>query len=267
MSVYYKEEPLFLQACLDSIFNQTIEPTEVVLIKDGPLPIALERIIENFILLKNNIKIIRNESNFGLSKSLNIGLKECKYEYVARMDSDDICRKDRFELLLNHVAKNPEIDILGSWAIKIDNHGKEIGLLRTLQTNLEIHEYIWTCPFIHPTVIFKKSKIIQAGSYNPMAGPRQDDYDLWFRCSYNKLKFENLSDTLLYYRFNDATILKNNIRVGWSRFKVGFYWCRKLNKNYIAFIGITIPLIRSLLPYPFNLWFNNIANHYNPRIK
>jgi len=267
ISVYFKEKPEFLKLALNSLVNQTLKPNEIVLIKDGTLSPELDTVIKDFQNNFHTLQIITNENNLGLSASLAKGLKACSFEYVARMDSDDICRFDRFETLIKHAIKNPEIDIIGSWAIKIDNEGNEIGILKTPLENAKIHSLIWACPFIHPSVLFKKSRILDAGNYDMADGPRQDDYSLWFRCAIKKYRFENLNTTLIYYRFNSETINKNGIRVGWARFKVGFTGCLKLKMGPKAFIGITVPLIRSLLPFPLNNWFYQVTSKFNPRVQ
>ena len=267
ISVYYKENPIFFKLALNSLLNQTLKPNEIVLVIDGQLTSELNTVIDNFKNIFNSLITVTNDNNLGLSASLAKGLKVCKYEYIARMDSDDISRIDRFEILLNHALRYPEIDIIGSWAIKINNDGVLSDIMKTPKKNNEIHNLIWTCPFIHPSVVFKKSRILEAGSYMFEDGPRQDDYSLWFRCAFRNYKFENLPITLLYYRFNSGTILKNDIKVGWARFKVGFKGCMKLKLGPIAFLGITIPLIRSLLPNPLKGWFYILTNKFNPRVR
>lgn len=265
MSVYYKEKPEYLKEALNSLVNQTVKPSEIVLVKDGPLTSKLNAVIDDFQKKYDLLKILENGTNLGLSLALSKGLIECSFEYVARMDADDICRADRFEIQMNYISQNLDVDILGSWAVKIDSDGNDVGLLRTPLEHAKINDLIWSCPFIHPSVILKKSRIIEVGNYNLLAGPRQDDYDLWFRCAFKQYKFANLPETLLYYRYDNETLKKNNIKVGWSRFKVGFRGCIKLRKGAKAFVGISFPLIRSLLPYPLNIWFHKFGDRFNPR--
>lgn len=265
ISVYEREHPSFLRMALESLLNQTLAPSEVVLIKDGLLTPELNDVITDFEKKFPSVKVSANESNMGLSASLARGLQLCSFEYVARMDSDDICMENRFETLINFVEQNSDVDVVGSWATKIDNNGKEIGVLKTPVENEKIYNLIWTCPFIHPSVMFKKSRIIEAGSYSINSGPRQDDYDLWFRCAVKKFHFTNLPQQLILYRFNDDTVAKNSVKVGWARFKVGLKGCITLKMPFKAFIGVSVPLIRSLLPFPLNVWFYKAAERFNPR--
>lgn len=267
LSVYFKENPEYLKLALNSIFSQNIVPNEIVLVKDGPLSPELDLIIDEYQDKYQSIKVIPLLENKGLSYALNEGLIYCTNELVARMDTDDIAYPNRLEKQLFFMNENKHIDIVGSFATTIDEYGIEGDIMRVPISHEEILKYIWTCPFIHPSVMFRKSKIQNIGSYNPNAGPRQDDYELWFRCAINGLKFANIPEPLLYYRFFSDSLRKNNLKVGWHRFKVGFKGCRKLNAPPFAYIGITIPLLRSVMPYPLNKWFQELMNKVNPRHK
>lgn len=266
ISIYGKEKPVYLKSALESVFNQTIAPSEVVLVKDGPLTDDLELIISSY--KTPLLKIITLPSNKGLSYALNIGLKHCQNNLVARMDTDDICFPDRFEKQVSFLQLHSDIDIVGSYASKIDECGNDLNeLLKVPIVHEDIMHLIWTCPMNHPTVMFRKDKILSIHGYNSNAGPRQDDYDLWFRCAEKGLRFANIPEPLLYYRFFADSIKKNTIRVGWYRLKVGLHGCRMLHLSLIAYVGVCIPFIRSLLPYPLNVYFQNLMNYMNPRKK
>jgi len=265
ISVYKNDKPEWLELSLRSIINQSLPPTEIVLVKDGPVSIELNRIIEQFSKM-GPFKIISLSKNMGLSTALAVGLKACSFNLVARMDADDISSVDRFKKQIEYIERTNS-DVVGSWADAIDENGNFIRVLRVPTENNRIHELIWTCPFIHPSVIFRKDAIIGAGSYRPEAGPRQDDYDLWFRCSAQNLKFSNIPESLLFYRFSEENVNRNNIRVCWYKLIVGFKGCRKVKAKMIGYIGITIPFIRSILPRPFNFYFYNFSQRFNPRIK
>lgn len=267
LSVYRKEQPAYLLQSLDSIFCQTLSPGEVVLVKDGPLTDGLERVVEDYQARFPILKVVPLAVNGGLSKALNEGLKHCSFDIVARMDTDDIAYPTRFEKQIKFIQFHPDIDIVGSYAIKIDEKNVESAMLRVPTTHKDIYKLIWSCPFIHPTVVFRKSKLIGAGGYNPDAGPRQDDYELWFRCAAKGLRFANVAEPLLYYRFVDDSIRKNDVKVGWWRFKTGLKGCLRLKCSFIAYIGILVPLFRSLLPYPVNIYFNRFLERINPRNK
>ena len=105
ISVYNKERPDFLEKSLKSIWDeQTLKPNEIVLVKDGVLTKELDEIINKF-SIDSPLKIIPLSKNMGLGFALNEGLKYCSYEYVARMDSDDIAKPKRFEKQLMILKK------------------------------------------------------------------------------------------------------------------------------------------------------------------
>lgn len=97
LSVYKKEQPVYLQQSLDSLFNKSLLPNEVILVKDGPLTNELEEVIVRYTQMYPTLKVVSLLENQGLGKALNEGLKHCSYELVARMDTDDISKSDRFE--------------------------------------------------------------------------------------------------------------------------------------------------------------------------
>lgn len=99
MSVYFKENPEYFDLALKSnLLDQTLKPSEFILVCDGPLNIELEKVIEKYSELFPEIfKVYRLSKNGGLGEALNYGLKKCMYEIIARSDSDDICVAERFE--------------------------------------------------------------------------------------------------------------------------------------------------------------------------
>lgn len=270
LSVYHKENPIYLELALNSIWaEQTVKPTQIVIIKDGELTPELNHILDDFAKTVP-VDFIINETNIGLSASLNKGLLACRYELVARMDTDDIAYPNRFDRQINFFEKNPEIDVLGSFATKINENGEQYGdLLKVPINNKDIYYYIWANPFIHPSVMFKRESILRAGNYEIPKDKRMrhDDYELWFRCAFKQMNFCNIPEPLIYYRHIEETVKKNNRIVAWNRFKVGVKGCYKLRLSPIAYLGLCFPLFRSILPYPLNVYFNKIMLTINPRNK
>lgn len=264
MSLYFKEKPEYLDISLRSVFTQSLKPDQVVLVLDGPITKELSDVVEKY-KFYSSLEVYPQTKNNGLSTALNIGLEYCRNEIVFRMDTDDICYSNRFEKMLSLFKSNPELELAGSFATMINQKGEELHLMTTPCTEKEIRRLVWTCPFIHPTVVFKKSAIQKVGGYNPNSGPRQDDYELWFRCIQHGLRCQNLSETLLYYRFFYDSLTKNNIKVGWWRFKVGLRGAWKCKCSPIAFIGVAYPLFRSLLPLKIREKLYNLSFNINKR--
>lgn len=191
MSVYYKESPIFLEEALKSVINQSLLPSEIVLVKDGPLTIDLEETINAFTLVYTDLfKVVALERNLGLGNALKIGIEYCSYEIVARMDTDDISRPNRFETQFNFLANKPHIDIIGT---NIEEFDKIPGDLKRCKRNPETHNELikqikLKSPFNHPTIMFRKSSLIKAGSYNGDL-PLFEDYSLFLRMWLQGLEF------------------------------------------------------------------------------
>ena len=115
LSVYWKENPDWLRLSLKSIWeDQSLKPAEIVLVKDGPLTDRLETVISQF-KQSAPLKIVPLSQNQGLGRALNEGLKFCSFDLVARMDTDDISKPDRFEKQIRFISQHPDISVVGSW--------------------------------------------------------------------------------------------------------------------------------------------------------
>ena len=111
MSLYKKEHPEYFRLALDSMLCQTVKPDEIVLVEDGPLTDELYTVVEEY---KRYLKLVVNEKNLGLGLALNEGLKVCRNELVARMDTDDISKPERCQKQLARYEKKPELAIVSS---------------------------------------------------------------------------------------------------------------------------------------------------------
>ena len=115
LSVYTIENPKFLRESIDSIYAQTLLPDEVVLIEDGPLNDELNAVIEDLKVKYDTLRVIPLKEKQGLGTALNIGLETCKYDIVARMDTDDISKPNRSEKQIKFMESHPEIDLCSAW--------------------------------------------------------------------------------------------------------------------------------------------------------
>lgn len=204
ISVYYKESPVFLHQSLESIFQQTLLPTEVILIKDGPLTKELNEVIEEYATKYSELKIISLTQNQGLGKALNEGLRYCSYDLVARMDSDDVAKFDRFKRQIQIFQECPELDIVGAW---IDEFEEDVSNVISTRKLPENHTDISVFakkrnPINHPVVMFRKKSVLAAGGYRHF--PLFEDYYLWIRMLQNGARFYNIQESLLYFRFSPA---------------------------------------------------------------
>lgn len=264
LSCYEKENPEYLEQCLLSIQQQSLKANEIIIVEDGPLTVRLYNILDAFENLLP-LKRVKIADNLGLGNALKIGLNHCSNEIVLRMDTDDICFKDRFYNQLDFFEKNPKVDIVGGWAIDIDESGNEIGKRRVPLGHDKIYKSIWACPIIHPAVGFKKSSIERIGSYNTSISRRQD-YELWMRAANEGLIFSNINKFLIYYRFTDNYFKKNNSKVAFFQAKLGLKGLFRLkSKSIFAYIGVFIPYLRSLLPVKWAKFFQKKMSRFDPR--
>ena len=213
MSLYFKEYPAYLKASLDSLFHQTLLPDEVVLVEDGPLSSELEQVVSDYSTRYPMLKVIPLPQNQGLGKALNEGLKYCSYELVARMDTDDIAKPMRFQKQVEVFEKHPEIDVCSAW---IDEFEESVNNVISTRKLPEWHDDIALYaksrnPINHPVVMFKKSAVMVAGSYQHF--PLFEDYYLWVRMLMNGAKFYNIQESLLWFRFSPEMFKR---RGGWG---------------------------------------------------
>lgn len=215
MSVYIKENPIYLMECLDSIFTQIVGPDEVVLVEDGPLTPQLYKVVDQYVSKYPIIKVVSIEKQSGLGTALNEGLKYCTNDLVARMDTDDICKPNRFERQLEIFALHPEIDVCSSWIDEfIDNINQIENQRRLPETHEELYKYAKSrCPVNHPTVMYRKEKVQAVGGYQ---GFPEDIY-LWVKMIMNGSQFYNIQESLLWFRVSKDLYKR---RGGWKYAKM-----------------------------------------------
>ncbi len=198
MSVYGKEKPEYLEQCLRSLSLQTIPVIELVLVRDGPISMALASVIEKYSLALS-INVVELDVNVGLAKALNIGLTHCSYDIVIRMDSDDVAVIDRFQIQLSFMAANPDVAVSSGIVVEYDELIENVVSIRELPlSNEEIVVFSkMRNPISHPAVIFRKSAVIAAGGY-PLLYP--EDYLLWIKMLAKGYRFANIPKVLVKMR-------------------------------------------------------------------
>lgn len=205
LSVYYKEDPVFLYESLVSIWNdQLLKPAQIVLVQDGPLTPELVNVVEAWSSRLGSVLCsVSLLKNVGLAAALNEGLKHCKHEIVARMDTDDISVPERFEKQFSFMKNNPEIAVcsglIEEWS---QDFLHKISERRLPLFHQEIMRFAKRrSPISHPAVMFRKSAVLAVGGY-PSIYP--EDYPLWGKMLSQGYKFANLPDLLLKMRVGNA---------------------------------------------------------------
>lgn len=209
LSVYYKEKPEFFDKALDSIYNQTVKADEWVIVKDGAIPEELQVVIDRYKQYDGVvIKEVPLEENKGLGIALSVGVPECSYDLIARMDTDDIAVPNRFELQLAEFEKDSDLDICGGQIIEFEtDENVPIAERRVPLTHDEIVQYQKKrCAFNHMTVMFKKSKVLEAGNYKHC--PLMEDDMLWVDMILSGAKCANIDEYLCKVRTNRDMIAR-----------------------------------------------------------
>ena len=201
-SVYKNDKPDFVRIALDSMLvNQSIRPSEIILVQDGPVPEMLLSLLTRYEQQYSDVMhVIRLEKNGGLGNALKLGVENARYSIIARMDSDDICIPDRFEKQLSYLMTHPECDIVGGQMTEfIDAPDNIVGRRIVPLTNEEIYEYMKSrCALNHVTVMFRKEAVLKAGSYQDWFW--NEDYYLWVRMMMNHCVFANIPDVVVNVR-------------------------------------------------------------------
>ena len=233
ISVYRKEKPEYFDECLKSVFASSILPSEVVIVKDGELTEELEEVLNRYVEQTGLLKIVALEENCGLGIALNEGLKHCDNELVARMDTDDICEKNRFEIQLRAFENNQDVSLVGGNITEFIDTPENIVSVRKVPGDFEtLKKYARKRnPVNHVTVMFRKSDIIEVGGYQKVKDVGYEDYDLWIRLICKNKKILNLDEifvnvrvgTDMYKRRGDKKRLKTALFFRKKLWKMGYY--------------------------------------------
>ena len=253
MAVYGAERVPFLREALQSLCNQTLKASEVVLVEDGPLPNSLTDVIEAF-REPLNIVSVRLSTNSGLAVALNAGLRHCRHELVARMDSDDISLPERFEKQIDFMTSHPDIAASSAALDEFDETGTAFSSRILPLTHDELVKFAKTrSPISHAAAVFRKSALDAVGGY-PLF-KRSQDVALWSLLIVKGYKLANLPDKLFLVRAGASFKSRN----GLQSFKYEYAVIRY--QRHIGFLSaydfcknITIRLILALAP----AWFKKL---------
>lgn len=269
MSVYKKENPIYLNYSLKSIWDdQVFKPYEIILIIDGALTIQLDELILKWkTKLKTKLILVNKKKNLGLTKSLNKGLLFCRGDYIARMDSDDISTPSRFKLQVDFLEENKNIDVLGAAMQEFNEEIDCLNVRKYPKTNKEILKQIpISCPLCHPSVMFRRNIFDEGNFYNEKYVTSQD-IEMWYSLLTKGYKLGNLDDILLMFRMNKDVAKRRSFKKGINEFKIYFTGIINLfgfsYKLVFPFIRLTT---RLMPPIIINLIYkSSLRNIFNPK--
>lgn len=209
MSVYHADRLDYLKVAIESILNQEYKNFDFFIYRDGLIQDETERYIKELAGFDLRVKYIKGECNQGLAIALNCMIEQIVsdgvYSFVARMDGDDISRKNRILKQVQFLLSNSEVDVCGTSC-------KEFGASFALEEKHLPEEHsalldfsITRCPFIHPSVMFRTS-IFESGIRYPTHSELTEDMALWFELLKHGYKLSNINDVLLDYRIDEKTI-------------------------------------------------------------
>ena len=291
MSIYKSDVPDLLRVALDSLLQQTLLPNEIVIVGDGPVPAELEQEVSSFKFRVSKIRTTPNpsfakggdlvpedgkesletrnqkpetivtylpqEKNGGLGEAMRIAAEAAKYDYLARMDSDDICLPDRFEKQMKCFEEDPELSLVGGMITEFDGEPENIIAKRILPLeDAEIKRMMrGRCAVNHVTVIFKKADLMKSGNYQPFW--KQEDHYLWARMMEHGCKFRNIPDVVVNVRSGKDQIArrgglrfyKSVVRVFWYMYRHGL-----ISFGYFLYICTVRGIVQVLMPNRLRTW-------------
>lgn len=246
MCVYAGDNENEFNAALDSVIEQTMLPCEVIIVADGPLTQALDKLIEEygfrFRLVGVCFSCHRLERNSGHGIARQHGLIQCRGEYVIICDADDINRADRFEKLISCLENDSSIDLIGSNILEIDSLSMEPLGVRVVEQDHSsiIKDLAIRCPFNQMSVAFRRAAVLSSGGYRDFY--HNEDYSLWIRMFLNGCKFKNLNENLVYARVN-----------------TDFYGRRGGLKYFVSEFRIQQILLHNKITHPIQFCYNVVV--------
>lgn len=248
MSLYNKEQPQFLAQCLQSLVEQTLPASEIVLVLDGEIKQELQQVIAQY-QTKLPLKLVPLAHNVGLGRALNAGIEQCQYEWILRMDTDDICHRQRFAKQIAYIQSH-QVDIVGTQLAEFEQdiqHLKGERIVPTTEKDI-IDFAKRRSPFNHPTVAYRKSMLQALSGYQHHLF--LEDYNLWLRIIAQGYKVANLAEILLYMRVGNGMVAR---RKGWQYVKSEWKLAKlkqqlKIDNSVMIFIHFMMRSAVRLLP-------------------
>jgi len=196
----------WLEATLAGLIRQTMPSWRLVAVCHGDSPSVAETIRR----LVPDALILTAPEQVGLPEVLNLGLASCTASFVARIDSDDIPCLDRFERQVEFLSSHPEVALVASPITLIDESGAALGRLSGPSTSAELIRGLhWKCVIQHPSVMFRRTSIVELGGYDPLAR-HVEDYELWLRLA-SVSGVETLAEPLTEYRVHPGQVTRTKV--------------------------------------------------------
>lgn len=245
-----------LESCIKSILEQTYEDWELIMCDDGSNDDTYK--IAKYYESKypEKIKVLKNEMNMKLAATLNNCLNVAQGEYIARMDADDICIKNRLEKQVLFLDNNKEYAVVGTKRIIFDEDGEKG--VRGSSGEANPNSMIYGVPFAHPTIMMRKDVYETLGGYS-VGGKvtRCEDMELWFRFFKEGYRGYNLAEPLLKYRESLQDYKKRKIKYGIETSIIMYRGFRSLGYPKITYIYALKPIVSAIVPNRMMRWWHS----------
>jgi len=252
-----------LAETIQSIQHQTYTNWELIMCDDGSTDQTLE-IAKEYAKHDERIKVIKNEFNVGLARTLNHCLEYCTGYYIMRHDGDDLMVENRIEKQVVYMETH-DCDVCGSWAYLFDSEG--VWGIRKLEKHPTKHTMIVGAPFIHPTVMMKHETILEVAGYsdNEVTRQRLEDYDLWIKLLEKEFILHNIQEPLIYFREDKYSYHRKSRKFRFTEMKARLDACQRLKIPYLKRILALKPLLVMIIPKNglrrYHIWKSNRQTH------
>ena len=257
LPIYKKDKLNHIKLAINSILNQTLKANEIVIVVDGYISENVKEILAQY----NNINIYYFPANRGLGMVLADGVNLCKYDYIARMDADDISKRDRFKIQVDYLKENPNVDVLGTLIEEfIDNTENVVSTRKVPLLHKKIISSInYRNPFNHMTVMLRKEAVLDAGNYEKMQ--YFEDYYLWHKMKRSGCMFSNIDSKLVYVRVDN--FYSKRSKANYIKKEINFF-LRLYNEKKVSFFCLVFSLsgrimLRILPPFLHRLTYKVLA--------
>ena len=228
-AVYRGDNPVYLNESLLSISEQTLKPQKIIVVKDGNIGEELDAVLSKW-KKKLPLCIVGYEKNAGLACALNFGLRYVDTEYVARMDSDDICFSNRFEKQIEFFKQTPDAMICGTALEEFYEQRDGVRIKKNrfypqIITKESVCLFRGT-PIAHPTVMIN-SDLLKKYGYSERT-KMNEDIELWFRLLIDGVKIYNIQEPLLHFRITDSTFNRRSIQKAKNEYLIYMSNLRKM---------------------------------------
>lgn len=219
MCVYGRDNANHFDIALESVVYQTLKPSEIILVVDGPIPQKINDVIGKYkeicLSKKISFKIYRYKTNKGHGTARRLSFEKCTHDYIALMDADDLSTPNRFKIEMQAFEKDQSLSIVGSHVSEFVGNPENITARRLVKLeDKDIKKDLKKrCPMNQPTVMFKKKDVAEVGGYIDWFC--NEDYYLWIRLAKAGKKFRNIDSCLVNMRVDENSYQR---RGGWKYF-------------------------------------------------